>query len=434
LLFASNPAAWLKAETDAAARLAAPDRNSAKDTAIRKPLERTNPHGDAESPAIQGCDANGSEGKLVDGEGDQSRTDQDIETTSASSAPHSFPCAARDDGSASTLGKGANSIPSSDRPRASARQAQRATDGQAQRATDGVEKPFAPSSPSETAVPQDHLVEDRARSANNEHDIPEGKSNKDGHVRPDAGRAAHGETLSKAKGDNRSKDHILTIRKRVFPTPHAPAESSGQRLTAPRIPTVSPHAASGMAVAGDSGIISAQQNDGIASLASPDSRSRILAVQTSTGLSFTMASSNSTAASASSGPNAEVESAGQPDQPSLRRAATDLVGMGGGTVSVTLRPPTLGLVRLQMTIGSTGATHIQLTAATQSGYAALTAAAPALAQHLANTGIAIGSLRTAMQGDSGHGQPQQEHRHRGGPSLELEHFKDDRDDQVLGYA
>ncbi len=169
-------------------------------------------------------------------------------------------------------------------------------------------------------------------------------------------------------------------------------------------------------------------------LSSPERSGRIAAAQAASSPAPMTASSPSIVASESSEPDAEINSAGQPDQPSLRRAATDLAGMGGGTVSVTLRPPTLGFVRLQMAVGPTGATHIQLIAATQGGYSALTAAAPALAQHLANAGITIGSLRTAMQGHSGHGQSQQEHRSGGGAPPELEHSKDDRDDQVLGYA
>ena len=422
----SDPGAWLKAAADAAAQRAAPDRNSAKDPATGRPLERTHPHGDAESPAIRGRDVNGSEGELVYGDGDQSGTDHGIEATSVSSASHSFPLATRDDGSASASGEGPVSIPSSGVPQAGGRRERRATDR--------VEKKLAPPSASGTAIPQDHHAEGRARDADNEHEAPAGKSPEDGRVRQGARRAVHGGSLSKAKGESRSDNGVFATRNGATPTPHAPAASSGQRPTAPAIPMTSPHVATGAAFASAPGAISAQQNDGITWPGSPDGSGRVVAAQSGTGPASTMASSPATVAGVSAGPDGETGSAGQPDQPSLRRAATDLAGMGGGSVSVTLRPPTLGFVRLQMAVGPTGATHIQLTAATQSGYAALTAAAPALAQHLANAGVAIGSLRTAMQGGSGHGQPQQDHRQRGGAPLEREHSKDDRDDQVLGYA
>ncbi len=108
--------------------------------------------------------------------------------------------------------------------------------------------------------------------------------------------------------------------------------------------------------------------------------------------------------------------------------------MGGGSISVTLRPPTLGSVRVQMAIGASGATHIQLTAATHDGYSVLTAAGPALVQHLASAGITVGSLRTAMQGGSGHGQPQQESSRGHGAPPETNRADDEDEDRILGYA
>ncbi|HTU54272.1 MAG TPA: flagellar hook-length control protein FliK [Acetobacteraceae bacterium] len=169
-----------------------------------------------------------------------------------------------------------------------------------------------------------------------------------------------------------------------------------------------------------------------------DGRTRLVSVQAAAGLAALPgppAPPSAAAASAGAAPSgAGTATAAQAGQPGLQRAAADLAGMGGGSISVTLRPPTLGAVQVQMAVGATGAAHIQLTAATHEGYTALAAAGPALVQHLAGAGIAVGSLRTAMQSGSGHGQPGQEQPRGNGAPRETSRTEDEGEDRILGYA
>lgn len=169
-----------------------------------------------------------------------------------------------------------------------------------------------------------------------------------------------------------------------------------------------------------------------------DARTRLISVQAAAGLAalpLPPAPPSAAAAPAGAAPSgAEAATAPQAGQPGLQRAAADLAGMGGGSISVTLRPPTLGAVQVQMAIGATGAAHIQLTAATHEGYAVLAAAGPALVQHLAGAGIAVGSLRTAMQGGSGQGQQGQEQPRGNGAPAETRRADDEGEDRILGYA
>jgi hypothetical protein len=176
----------------------------------------------------------------------------------------------------------------------------------------------------------------------------------------------------------------------------------------------------------------AQSNPALTAPTSSDNRSRLAAVQTASAL--TSSSLSSAPYAAATPASAGTAAPSQADQPGLQRAAADLAFMGGGSISVTLRPPTLGSVQVQMAIGATGAAHIQLTAATRDGYSALAAAGPALVQHLAGAGVTVGSLRTAMQGGSGQGQPQQEHPRGNGAPLETSRTDNDGEDRILGYA
>ena len=191
-------------------------------------------------------------------------------------------------------------------------------------------------------------------------------------------------------------------------------------------------------------LVSVGQADGKPAVAipAPDGRTRLASTQAAAGIGALPLppALPSAAASAGAAPSgAGTATAAQAGQPGLQRAAADLAGMGGGSISVTLRPPTLGTVQVQMAAGATGSTHIQLTAATHEGYAALAAAGPALVQHLAGAGIAVGSLRTAMQGGSGQGQQshgQQSHgqpRGNGAPAG-TRRAEDEGEDRILGYA
>jgi flagellar hook-length control protein FliK len=186
-------------------------------------------------------------------------------------------------------------------------------------------------------------------------------------------------------------------------------------------------------------LASVGQADGKPAVAvpAPDGRTRLASTQAVAGigaLPLPPALPSAAAAAGAAPSGAGTATAAQADQPGLQRAAAGLAGMGGGSISVTLRPPTLGTVQVQMAIGATGAAHIQLTAATHEGYAALAAAGPALVQHLAGAGIAVGSLRTALQGGSGQGQQSQQQPRENGAPAETRRAEDEGDDRILGYA
>ena len=87
-----------------------------------------------------------------------------------------------------------------------------------------------------------------------------------------------------------------------------------------------------------------------------------------------------------------------PAQVHVHQAAVELAQLGGGTARVTLHPPTLGTVMVQVALGTGGAAHIQITATTPDGYAALAASSAALHQQLTQSGIPVASLETHFQG------------------------------------
>lgn len=94
---------------------------------------------------------------------------------------------------------------------------------------------------------------------------------------------------------------------------------------------------------------------------------------------------------------------GQPAQTLLQQTTAGLALDNGGMAHVTLHPPTLGRVTVQVTMAPSGTAHIQITAATSDGYAALTASNAALLNHLADRGVSVGSMQMQMQSDAGHG-------------------------------
>lgn len=122
------------------------------------------------------------------------------------------------------------------------------------------------------------------------------------------------------------------------------------------------------------------------------------------------------------------------EQPNLQRTVVNLAASGGGKVSVTLRPPALGSVHVQMTISPMGATHIQLIAATHEGYSALTAAGPALVQHLASAGVTVGSFSTALQSGFGRGHGREPPAAQRMADVRAEAIHPETDDGALGYA
>lgn len=100
---------------------------------------------------------------------------------------------------------------------------------------------------------------------------------------------------------------------------------------------------------------------------------------------------------------AEPQMPNQAPQILLQQTAAGLALDKGGTAHVTLHPPTLGRVTVQVTMASSGTAHIQITAATPDGYAALTSSNAALLHHLADKGVTVGSMQMQMQADTGRG-------------------------------
>lgn len=102
-------------------------------------------------------------------------------------------------------------------------------------------------------------------------------------------------------------------------------------------------------------------------------------------------------------PASDPQTPNQAPQGLLQQTAASLALDKGGTAHVTLHPPTLGRVTVQVTMASSGAAHIQITAATPDGYAALATSSTALLHHLADQGVTVGSMQMQMQGDTGRG-------------------------------
>ncbi len=433
----SDEDAWLKAATDAAPRPVLsgqePVGGRPKET-FSRPADR---HDDAESRAIQSPDAWGQESELGEREGvggqedrrNQGQADrgvnQNVNAVSSSLVLQPVPQTEEEDENALLLSEGTVFIPSNELPQPG--------EGQTAGTADEARRQPARPTAREIPVPRDHRALNYGKNVDDKRDISAGNLPKDGDTRQAPKWTPHDGALSKIQGDSRPNSATTATGSLVHATPPASAAPPARELKVPSAPAMSSHPVAGTVVAAGSVMVPAR-DDHVTLPGPPDRGAPIAAAQATTNLSPAMTSSPAVVAGQPPGPDSEVDPSSQPDQPSLRRAATDLAGMGGGAVSVTLRPPTLGFVRLQMAVGPTGATHIQLIASTQGGYSALTAAAPGLAQHLANAGITIGSLRTAMQGDSGHGQSQQERRSDGGAPREREPLKDERDEQVLGYA
>jgi flagellar hook-length control protein FliK len=93
-------------------------------------------------------------------------------------------------------------------------------------------------------------------------------------------------------------------------------------------------------------------------------------------------------------------------------------------------------VEVSVTMTTSGAAHISITAATADGYAALTASHADLLQHLAQSGVAVGSVQTQLQSDSGQngasGSGPRQSQNRPAPAASW--VKQGQDETVIAYA
>jgi hypothetical protein len=130
------------------------------------------------------------------------------------------------------------------------------------------------------------------------------------------------------------------------------------------------------------------------------------------------------------------------NQPSIIHAATTLIGQGGGVAQVTIHPETLGPVTIQVAMTTTGAVHVLIQATTAAGYAAVNGSLAGMSTHLAQSGVAVATLRAENGGmasgqSGGHSQPQQSGA-RPSPAVRplpaASSDAPDRDDGVMAYA